>query len=103
MAPGTRGVLCWERDVSYRPEPAVVNRREGKTPTGGMAVATGLASSGRIRMNSYEDGWCSGRAHNGVVVVADSASLARDLGRLMVDKPTHERRRVVAVAAIGSR
>ena len=105
MAPGTRGVLGWERDGPYHPEPSVVDRREGETPAGGMTVVARVASSGRIRMKSYDDGWRSWRAHNGVVVVAAHATTnrARDVGRLMVDKPTHERRRVVAVAAIGSR
>lgn len=50
MAPGTRGVRGWERDVPYRPEPAVVDRREGETPTGGMTGTTALSS--RSRMNS---------------------------------------------------
>lgn len=105
MAPGTRGVRGWERDVTYRPESAVVDRREGETPTGGMAGTTALSS--RSRMNSNKDrreGWRSGHAHSGGVVVAAHATTnrARDSRRLMVDKPTDERRRVVAVAAIGS-
>jgi len=53
-------------------------------------------------MKSGHDGRRSGDAHNGVVVVAARASHERDSRRLMVDKPAHERRRVVAVAAIGS-
>lgn len=99
MAIGTQEVRGW-----HLPEPAVVDRREGETTAGGVTGgAAGLASGRPSRMKNHHDRWCSGDAHNGVVVVAIRASLARDLGRLMVDKPTDERRRVVAVAAIGSR
>lgn len=89
----------------------MVDLREGETTAGGMTVATALSSRGR--MNSNKDRrelWRCGRAHSGSggegvdgVVVAARASHARDSRRLMVDKPAHERRRVVAVAAIGSR
>ena len=102
MAIGTPEVRGW-----HHPEPAVVDRRECETPAGGVTGGAAALPS-RRRMNINKDRrelWRSGRSHSVGVVVAAHATTnrARDSGRLMVDKPTHERRRVVAVAAIGSR
>ncbi len=69
-----------------------------------MTDVAALARCGGV--NRYQDSRerrRSGRALNGVVVVAGRASDARDSGRLMVDKPARERRRGVTVTAVGSR
>jgi len=59
MALLTAGVLGWERDVTYRPEAAVIHRRQGKTPTGRVTGIAGLASCGC--MNIDKDLWSGGR------------------------------------------
>lgn len=109
----TACVLRRECDVSYRPEAAVIHRRKAKTPAGGVTVAAALAGCGG--MNIYKSLWGNGRALNrerdggsrGIdkspcmrTVMAVRALLAGDRGRGMVNKPAHERRRVVTVAAV---
>ena len=91
MALRTARVLRWERDVAYRPETAVIHRREGKTPAGRVTVAAALACS--RSMNIYEDLRSGRRALNGErdsrsrridetprmrAIVAVRAHLARD-------------------------
>lgn len=83
----------------------MIDCREGKASAGG-AVADVTALASRSGVNSYQNGWegrRSGRALNGVVVVAGRATDARDSGRLMVDESARERRRGVTVTAVGSR
>jgi len=109
-------VLRRERDASDGTEPAVIHRRQSEAAAGRVAVTAALAGCGR--MNIDEHLWSRRRARNrqrdgragridegpGVcAVVAIRAQLARDRGRLVVDEPADESRRVVTIAAIRAR
>ena len=102
VALGTTGVREWERRrAAYRPEAAVIDRRQAKAAACGMTGATALARYGGVKI--YHHLWASRHTLNRRIVVARGASLARDRGRGMVNEPAHEGRRVMAAAAVGRR